>query len=1500
MGKIIKNVYQRVLIGLDLILLLFFILSFVLQLSVVQTKIAKELASYLSTELSTEVNLTKLRIDFFSKALIKDLYIEDLQGDTMLFSKELELNVDPYELLNLKLKARNLCITYPVVNLKLDTLNHKLNIGFLVDYFSPDIDDSSEIPAFSINHVEISEGTFYYKETGSIGKTGSFNPKNFKIENLNLYFSELSIDSGKIDLYDYYLSLREQTFNLFGLSGDIEIGRKRIAANNMNLKTSNSEIHSNISLSSENWEDYKDFLNKVDIQARFLPSDISMKDVSHFVPDLEGMTDIPAFSGEFSGKVNNIKGRKVRLALSDHTYANLDFKLKGLPNISETFLYLNIKDLHSSKAGLERIKIPPFKEDRHIELPSNFASLGEIDFKGKITGFLKDLTIKGDVKTEIGLIKTDITLSNDEVFAYSGKIKTIDFNAGKFFGTEKILGKVTLFAKIKGSGLEKSTIDASLDGNIESMYFRNYNYKNVLVNGDFNRETFRGKFKVNDPYLKLNFIGSIDLSEDQKEFNFMAEVEDLYPGIILGIEHLDSSAHLSTTIDINISAHDLNNLEGKFQMLHTTYTDRNVNILSEDFVFTSKREGAIKKLSFESDMLDFTLDGKFNMLDGFKTFRKLAKIYFPNIVKDEIILDKEFKFNGLIKDYSLLEKLVSPGLSFDSGTTVTGSYRSRDNFLDFNAHLLNFRYNNIHIDSTDIKITSLDKKLELKSRLINYAIGANKRNRTIELNAVAFDNKIKGKLNSFGEGPFSSELAFESYIVDHNTYDLKFDNSSFRINNQQWQIADSNRIEYDSTHWTFTNLFVKSAGQELGLNGSVSYNEEEKLTLSLKNFNLESLNAIADSSMLQFEGIVDGNAIVREVYRDVLFESDLEFMDLSFNSKKLGSGNIKSIWDDEQKQLDVSGSLKLNDRKKLDLKGSYMTKAESPLNFDLTLNELPLMVLEPFTDNILSNFDGYGNGVFQLRGKLNDPKLTGLFYLKDASLKVDYTNVTYKILNTDKKGTSVPVIFTPDSISIHDFIASDESGRSAAGSVYFVHNGFTKFDVDLDINPSNMLCLNTNASQNELYYGKAYLSGNIKIQTKLGFTRFKMDVTTENSTVFNLPIDESSEITENKFIVFEVDENVKVNSSKEEEKVTNLELDLKLKSTPGALVRIVFDEVTGDVIEARGIGDLLVKYDPKNNLSMFGDYNIVSGTYVFTLQTIVNKKFDIEAGSTIQWKGDPYAGELNILTSYKTKARLYDIIPEIDPDFNYKRRIPVHLQLKLTETVESPVIGFGVTLPETKENIRGQLQTELSGESCLNQQVFSLLILGSFTPCESNQQNTASTNVGKNTAYEAMSNQLSNWLSKISDDVDIGVSYRPEIQGEEYSPEQVEVALSTQLFNDRLIFDGNLGYGDQQGTSENTRDWAGEFTVEYKIREDGKLRVKAFNKVNDRSYIENDNLYIQGVGLKYSREFGSTKPRSIKKKENKESEEKENQEIKENPLPPSKNEDVIPDEDESL
>jgi hypothetical protein len=112
-----------------------------------------------------------------------------------------------------------------------------------------------------------------------------------------------------------------------------------------------------------------------------------------------------------------------------------------------------------------------------------------------------------------------------------------------------------------------------------------------------------------------------------------------------------------------------------------------------------------------------------------------------------------------------------------------------------------------------------------------------------------------------------------------------------------------------------------------------------------------------------------------------------------------------------------------------------------------------------------------------------------------------------------------------------------------------------------------------------------------------------------------------------------------------------------------------------------------------------------------------------------------------------------------------------------------------------------------------------------------------------------ISNQLSSWLSKISNDFDIGLNYRP---GDDITSDELQASLSTQLFNNRILVDGNMGVANTASSSSNI---VGDVIVEYKITPNGKFRVRAFNKSNDINTLTDNAPFTQGVGLTYGQEF---------------------------------------------
>jgi len=186
----------------------------------------------------------------------------------------------------------------------------------------------------------------------------------------------------------------------------------------------------------------------------------------------------------------------------------------------------------------------------------------------------------------------------------------------------------------------------------------------------------------------------------------------------------------------------------------------------------------------------------------------------------------------------------------------------------------------------------------------------------------------------------------------------------------------------------------------------------------------------------------------------------------------------------------------------------------------------------------------------------------------------------------------------------------------------------------------------------------------------------------------------------------------------------------------------------------------------------------------------------------------------------------------------------------------NPNIKFDINLPTADEEAKTLLKTAINTEEKMNKQFLSLLVLNSFMPEQTGSDSylsnsSTTTGLGTVTTSELLSNQLSHWLSQISDEWDIGVNYRP---GDEISKDQVEVALSTQLLNDRVSINGNVGYGGQ--TVNQASNIVGDFNVDVKLNKSGKIRLKAFNESNDKLLYENAP-YTQGVGVFYREEFNS-------------------------------------------
>jgi hypothetical protein len=315
-----------------------------------------------------------------------------------------------------------------------------------------------------------------------------------------------------------------------------------------------------------------------------------------------------------------------------------------------------------------------------------------------------------------------------------------------------------------------------------------------------------------------------------------------------------------------------------------------------------------------------------------------------------------------------------------------------------------------------------------------------------------------------------------------------------------------------------------------------------------------------------------------------------------------------------------------------------------------------------------------------------------------------------------------------------------------------------------------------------------------------------------------------------------------------------MDIDMTLNVLPNIEMQLVIDPTVGDIIKGRGTGQLTMHIVPKANIfEMRGDVQITDGTYLFTLQNILNKLFTVVPGSSIHWDGDPMGATLNINAVYNTKASLRPLLGTSVQGIDTSRAVPVECYIKLTDALMSPTVNFDVKVPNVAPEIQTVIQSTLNDQQAIATQMFWLLAANCFSAEDTAAVDAAS--LSATTGFELISNQLSNWLS--GDNYNIVLRYRPRT---EMTGDEVDFGFSKSWFNDRLLIEVEGRYLSDASlqATQKASNFVGEAFITWLIDSDGTFRFKGFTQTIDR-YGENQGMQESGVGLYYGESFNTFK-----------------------------------------
>ena len=1417
--------------------------------------------------------------------MLKNVSVNDLHNNTLLKIKKITFNIKKISVKKNTVNINKLKLNNAVINLKKYKNEKSFNFQFLIDYFSlQDTSTTNKEWKIALRTLNIVNSNLVYKDQNKPLKNKGIDFNNINISKLDLKIKDILVHNDTISANIKNLSFKEHKgFVLNKLNTIAKITNEKITIEDFNINTPLTDIALNLTLDYKNFDAFNDFINKVHFVSKIKSANINSKDIAYFISDIYGMNNKINISGEIKGKVNNLKARNFKLIFGNSTQLIGDFNFTGLPDIEETFMHLNIKKFITTQQDIKSITLPCDNGiEKHINIPDNFAMLKNIKINGSLTGFYNDFVSYGDFYTNIGKISTDIALKRNpknpdyNAIKYKGKISTDNFNIGKLFSSENTLGKISLNAIVSGKGWTKNTVDIDINGTISSIDIKNYNYNNIKIKGNLTHNKFDGQINIIDKNINMNTVGTIDYSKDIPAFNISSVINNANLNK-LNLLKRDSVSELSSSLTFNFKGNKIDNLQGTVKIDSTTYKQGKETYNFKELLLSNTiSKSNYKTIKLNSDYIDADINGNFTLTDFKPVFCRLLNKYLPSLNKNNLseaddstkIRHLEIDYNINFKNTTLISKLLFPQLKIAPNSHIKGTYNSVTDLLIINGNSSDIefarnKFKDFYINGKTTK-NALSLNIGCKCLpLSDSIIIDNVELKTIIHNdSIAYDlvwNNNKQIHNNSGD-----IKGFASFIENYKIK-LKLLDSKIVFNDSAWVVSKNNYIILDTSSVFINNLAFVSSTQQIKIDGTASKllnDKSNKLNISFNNFNLSVFDILANKRDYDFDGILNGNLSLMDLYNSPYFVSDLKIYNIGFNDTKLGDAVIQSSWDNNKKAISVDVNIiytgNIGTNKPLAVKGFYYPNRDNNnFDFDVTLKNLRVKTFAKYLSDFTSDFRGIATGKIKLTGSPRNIDINGKIKLLKTHIKIDYMNTVYTF--------SHEIDVKKNCFVFDNLIVNDKYGNTAICNGKIYHNNFKQWKIDLNFRPDKLLCLNTNISQNDMFYGKAFTSGFAKIYGPAGNITMDISTKTEKGTKIFIPLTYTEEVSENNFVTFVSKDTTKTKKIYET-KSSNICLNMDIEITPEAKTQIIFDSKIGDIMKARGNGNLKFEINTHGDFNMFGDYVIEQGDYLFTLKNIINKHFEVEKGGLISWNGSPYDATVNLNAVYNLQTSLSNILD--DTSEIYKKRIPVQCKFNMKNKLMNPDITFDIGLPKSDEETKEKLKNTLYlndkdvNQQQMNKQIFALLMLNRFLK-ESKEGSSIGSeyaSAGTTNSSELFSNQMSNWLSQISNDFDVGINYRP---GDEISDKEVQVALSTQLFNDRVLINGNV----ENSTSQNTSNIVGDVNVEYKITEQGKFRIKAFNKANNNNDILNINApYTQGVGIFYHKDFDSLKELFSKKK----------------------------------
>lgn len=1511
-AQVIKKRLRKALIytftGIVFLLISLFL---VLQIPAIQEKLVQRYLGDFSNVIGFNSTIEGFQLLWFDRLELDNVKIYDPEQNKMISAKKILINFKLSHLFEendvnidgVTVEEGQVYIT----DIQESDTSRNLNINVFVNRINEKYSGAGgtgKNPKINIGEAVLTNSRFSYVDQHRPAIENGFNYNQFTVDIEEAQLNNFLIlgDTTQFNVNTLLAKDEKTQFKINHLSTFFRLSQQCMEFSGLNLQAGGSTISDTVLFTFNGQQALSDFIPEVNIYATLKNTIIQPADLALFAPEVSRLTEPINLTGVFKGRINDFKFTNMEIGIG-RTVLRGSLDMEGLPDINETFIILGLKN-----SRLDFNDLSFLLKDEVLE---QLRPMGIVTLHGEFLGYPTDFVAKGEFNGNLGRITSDINFKvNEEDFDnsfYSGKISIVDFDLGRYLKDTTNFQKVNLTGNVKGSGLKLANADFKLNGRVSSIGIRKYNYKNITTNARFASQLFNGYFKINDPNLQFTATGSLDLRKNHNIIKMQAQLDTAY---LHRLNLIDRPLFLHSNLDIDIKGLDIDSIAGNVHLQDFKVFYNNKWLSLEDINLNSEVNENKRKLRIETNLAEASIHGDFLMSDITKDVGMLVEEMLINIENDKEVLTSYYKnktyrpknyqanFNISIQDLEPVIGLFNSDLQVSRNTKVEGKFTSGyTSILQAYTRLDSASFNGSLFLNTEVELTA-SKIADSTSVLAMAFVNSERQQLTSKFNtknliaeAIWNKNHIEFGLDGDQDG-LSNYIRLKGAVdFEKDTTYLRFLPSSLKVLEKLWTFDPQNIIALQKQEIHIKNLTLRNENQFIAVKGNISPDSEQKLLLQVEDFDLASLNPIVGRELT---GTLNAFFDVSNVYKDPFIQNNLTIDSLTVDKFLVGDITGKNQWDTLQRNFVLNFFIDRNNSRIIDIDGFY-TPADkvSPLNVSAKLRDANLKILEPFIEEIFSNIEGTTTGDFKITGVLASPAIQGEGEIHNGKIMLNYLKTNYQF--------SGIIGLTPKTIYFKNIQLSDLFNNKAKLSGTIMHDNFYNMRINIDASFENFQVLNTTARDNSLFYGQGYATGDLNLFGPIANLKITANARTDRNTKIFIPIGGESEVEKKEFIKFVsfTDSTLQNTIQKEiNDKIdlTGITMDFNLDVTPDAYCEIILDLKAGDIIRGRGNGELQLQFDTKGEFNMFGPFEFTEGGYNFTLYDIVNKEFEIKRGSRINWYGDPYQGMLNISATYNQLASFAPILTDqtLSTEPQLRRKYPVMVLLELEGLMLSPNIKFDIvtgnlpaSIPVSNGRPPVRLDFEFNAfknkidEQELTRQVFSLIVLRRFSPPES--FNTSGSDVTSSVS-EFLSNQLSSWASQVDENLEIDIDLSSFDQ-EAFNTFQLRLSYTFLNGRLRITRDGtfysnqnDLGPNSNYVPQNNAATLAGDWTVDYLLTHDGKLKVKAYNRANINpiyTTIGSQNSVTTGVSLLHTQTFNKLSDLWKSSRKRKEQEEKE-------------------------